>query len=362
MITWLSLAHWSIDSGGPREGDRLQFKTHTLLGSFVVVVGVSLGIWPGEAQAQYYGRGGIGAGSTVQGDILRGEGIYLIGLGQYNLSSAMAASINTDTAIKWNQYVYLSLQEDLYKRYLSRMARQAHDNESHRQRLQRILEKPDQHDLKNGDALNLVLMQLIDPRINLSSYRSAAAVVPLTGDTIRKIPFNYASKAATFSMERLIGKRDWPLALRGEEFATNRKAYERAVDAAIELDVEGKLSGAAVDKIQQAVDDFDVKVDQVIPQSRVDNYKQAKNYLKKLAELPRILKEGAVERVIAEIETYPGTSVGDLLVFMQKHNLRFGVAESPLENELYAGLYDSFRAQREKITLPPEPEHAEPAR
>ena len=69
-----------------------------------------------------------------------------------------------------------------------------------------------------------------------------------------------------------------------------------------------------------------------------------------------MLNERAIERIIAEIDTYPGTSVGDLIAFMQRHNLRFGVADSPNENELYAGLFDSLVQQREQVTLPPEPD------
>ena len=319
----------------------------------------ALGIGAENASAQFggggnRGGGGIGAGSTVQGDILRGEGIAAMGFGQYNLATAMATSINTDTAIRWNQYVYLSIKEDLHEKYLHRVAHQERTNTNYNKNLDRIRAKPDQSDLRSGDALNVVLMQLLDPRISPSNYRKA--VVQLSGDTIRKIPFQYAQRAATFSMERLIGKREWPLRLRDKEFASFRKDYERAVDHAIELDVEGKLSSEAVRAIQKAVDDFVIKVDQVILQSQVADFNQAKNHLKRLGEIPRLLNERAIERVIAEIETYPGTSVGDLIMFMQKHNLRFGVADSPRENELYASLFDNFVQQREQVTLPADNE------
>jgi hypothetical protein len=327
---------------------------------------IAIGLLPGagEARAQFFGGfggyggyggygSGLGAGSTVPGDIFRGEGVLLMGLGQYNIATATAASINTDTLIRWNQYVYLSLEEDLRKKYLSRMARQAHDNGAHRKLMQRLREQPDLADLRNGDALNMVLVQLIDPRVSPSNYRGT--IVPLSGDTIRKIPFQYAPRAATFSMERLIGKREWPLSMRGEAFAASRRAYEKAVDAAIDQDVEGKLTGDAVQAIEAAVDELRAEVERTIPQSSRDDYNQARNHVKRLAEAPRFLRERAVERAIAEIETYPGTSVGDLLQFMQKHNLRFGVAETPQETELYARLFASLREQRDRMSLPPEP-------
>ena len=322
------------------------------LATAAVLVAVG-GFTSGEASAQFFGRGGgMGGGSTVQGDILRGQGMAAWGLGQFNLATATATSINVDTAIRWNQYVYLSIEEDLHKKYLHRMAHKERNEANYTKNLSRILEAPNQADLRTGDALNFVLMQLIDPRISQSNYRNA--VVPLAGDTIRKVPFHFAASAATFSMERLIGKREWPISLRGVEFARERKTYEKAVDAAIELDVEGKMTVRAVRAVQEAIDSLSIQIDLSIPVTSSDDLKQARHFVKRLADVPRILREGPVEKVIAEIETYPGTSVGDLLQFMQRHNLRFGVAESADENVLYAGLFDSFRRQREMVTLPPD--------
>ncbi|MGO9913329.1 MAG: hypothetical protein ACLQIB_01255, partial [Isosphaeraceae bacterium] len=65
------------------------------------------------AQAQWgypggyggYGWGGWG-GQTAQGDIARGLGAYAMGAGYYNRQTAVANSINTDTVMRWNQYVY----------------------------------------------------------------------------------------------------------------------------------------------------------------------------------------------------------------------------------------------------------------
>jgi hypothetical protein len=71
-----------------------------------------------------------------------------------------------------------------------------------------------------------------------------------------------------------------------------------------------------------------------------------------------------VEAVIAEIETYPGTTVADLLDFMRRFNLRFSPAEAPSERQLYKALYGLLVRQRELLTLngnaadPPPPEPA----
>lgn len=322
------------------------------VGSLLPAV-ILLGL-PGASLAQAPGQVIVaGPGSTVQGDILRGEGVAATGFGQYNLATAMANSINTDTAIKWNQYVYLSIEEDLQKKYIHRMQRRQAKIESNREQMRRILEQPNQSDLLSGDALNYVLVQLVDPRISPSSLRSA--VVPLAGETIRRIPFVYSARKATFSMERMLGKRNWPIGMRGTEFGPERRAYERAVDHAIELDVEGKLTGEAVDAVEQAIKGLSDRIDLSIPATRSTDQVQARNHVKMLSEIPRFLRERAVEKVIAEIDTYPGTSVGDLVQFMQRHNLRFGVASTPDENVLYASLFDSLRKLRDQVAVAADP-------
>ncbi|MBY0395297.1 MAG: hypothetical protein K2X91_02355, partial [Thermoleophilia bacterium] len=54
----------------------------------------------------------VGAGSTAEGDILRGGGVYLWGAGQFNLYTSMAQSIQVDTWMRLNEYIYQSLKLD----------------------------------------------------------------------------------------------------------------------------------------------------------------------------------------------------------------------------------------------------------
>jgi hypothetical protein len=70
----------------------------------------------GGAEAQFYYPGGYGYagygfggwGSTPQGSILRGLGAYAEGAGVYNYDTAVADSIEADTAIRLNQYIWNS--------------------------------------------------------------------------------------------------------------------------------------------------------------------------------------------------------------------------------------------------------------
>src|SRR5438270_2235574 len=87
---------------------------------------------PAEAQWGYGwgawgGYGGYGGGATVQGDTARGLGALAVGAGRYNQQTAVARSINADTAMRWNQYVYQS-QLEANRNYQARMARKQYGN------------------------------------------------------------------------------------------------------------------------------------------------------------------------------------------------------------------------------------------
>src|SRR4051812_3028759 len=97
-------------------------------------MGVALMASSASAQGFGYGFGMGGAGSTVYGDAMRGEGIFLNGLGLYNYNTAVAYSIATDTDIRLNEYLYQSLQIDLHNKYLHRVAHQARTNAAYEAR------------------------------------------------------------------------------------------------------------------------------------------------------------------------------------------------------------------------------------
>src|SRR5437763_14620242 len=146
-------------------------------------------------------------GATPEGDYLRGVGIAAQGMGSYNLQTAQANQINTETFIRWNEYVDAVIRTQVRELAARRAARRAEYDELHARRR----ENPNDLDVLKGDALNDVLKQLLDPKISESAIRYAE--VPLPGDVIRQIPFMLAEDKAKFSMNRLTlrGKAKWPV-------------------------------------------------------------------------------------------------------------------------------------------------------
>ena len=74
--------------------------------------------------------------------------------------------------------------------------------------------------------------------------------------------------------------------------------------------------------------------------------------MRELQSTVRLLRKEKVERAIGEIERYSGTTVGDLMEFMQIHNLRFAAADTVEERKLLPELYASLKEQNDKLGIP----------
>lgn len=336
--------------------DRLRYS------SLLLGVLVSLTTKVELAHAQY-----IGPGSTPAGDYLRGVGIAAAGMGSYNFNTARANEINTRTAIGWNEYlaaVAKNQSEELARR---RAAIARRNRENYEMILLRIKETPEERDVENGDTLNALTQQILDPAISSSTVRTSP--IPLPGEVVRRIPFAFGPANVTFSMQRLSAKNNWPVGLRGPELAPQRREYEQAFDAALEQIVEGKgkLSREAIVKVETAISDLRDRLDRVVTPSRDKVYLEAKNFLARLEAGKELLKLHAIEPMLGEIDKYSGTTVYDLLEFMRKYKLRFGVAEIGQERDLYPRVYAALQAQLGRIgpagaapgapgVLPPEPQ------
>jgi hypothetical protein len=296
----------------------------------------------------------IGPGSTLAGDYLRGVGIAAMGMGQYNLLTAQAESINLDTTIRWNEYL-AAVAKQQTKEYRARIEAEAtKSKEAYKENRKRLLESPEARDVLTADALNRILEQMQDAKIDQSTLRASEFRVPLSVDMIRKIPFKLSEKGEKFSMDRLClkSKATWTVALQDEHFELYKKAYQRALDKALEQAIDGKMQLPTIEGVEAAADQLLQRLDAIVGPSADRLYTEAKQRLNELKSTVRLLKTAKVELAIAEIDKYSGTTVGDLMGFMQIHNLRIATAETPEERKLLPELYASLKEQSEKVAIP----------
>jgi hypothetical protein len=321
---------------------------------FRVALGVVivLALADGEARAQYYGGygpwgwGGWAGGSTVQGDIARGLGYFNIGAGIYNEETARANAINADTIMRWNEYMFLAQQEANRREYLRRQRLMRRDAAAGEAMLKRVREHPDVHDITNGDALNAILDQLSDPRIQSSSLRLLKT--PISREAIREIPFEIASEAVAITLDRLTGEENWPPALQGEPFAPERKAYREAIAKALKEDEEGKISPETLRAVNDAVSRLRAKLEANKPADPAQ-YAEAANFLKALTAMTRMLQDPDMSKILADLDSVKETTLGSLLAFMHAHNLRFGPATTDAQRTVYRNLYPVLAEARDRV-------------
>jgi hypothetical protein len=298
------------------------------------------------ARAQY---NFVGPGSTIQGDYLRGVGVAAYGMGVYNLDTAQANAINVNTEIRWNEYVTFYFARENQAKAEYRAAQRERKEGNFKAILNRIHEAPQERDLQNGDALNALLEQLNDPKIHESSFRSAR--VPLPADVVRRIPFRVDAEGAEFSMHRLIprGTGKWPVALQDDRFAHDRRAYERAVDAALEQQIAGKMSMEVIKGVKDAIENLSRSLDAAVAPGKDQLYRESKDRIKELRSMAKLLESTKIELALGEIDKYAGVTVNDLRIFMRDYKLRFAASSTPDERDLYPGLYEALLVQKKMM-------------
>ena len=306
-----------------------------------------------DARAQYggYGWGGWGGSgaSTVGGSLARGLGSLEVGAGVYNKDTAIASSVNEATVKDWNIFMFQSQQEANRREYL-RMARRMHrDAASGDAVYKQLRENPSERDIRDGNALNVVLDQVTDPTVSGSSLRLAND--PISSDVVRSIPFTHASEAATISLNQLAGKDAWPFALRGREFDEPRRLYQDTIARALKEDEEGDINPASIRAVRAAIAVIHDKFAAAPPKDPAPRV-EAENYIKALYGMTKMLESPHIEAVIAELEKVPNTTLGNLLGFMHAYNLRFAPASTPKQEAVYRQIYPLLIAQRDRVLKP----------
>jgi hypothetical protein len=268
--------------------------------------------------------------------------MFNMGRGVYNEDTAVARSINTNTVMRWNNYVYQATQA-MAQRHAARVrADMARTTKLRGEIEDRLRNHPEQRDITDGDALNVLLEVLLHPS---SADRSLALIkTPLRNDVIRDIPFEYASEGMTACLDRMTMDDQWPLTLRGETFRPEREALRGAVSAALEEDKKGNLEPETIQAVQTAVDQLRLKFEKEVPQLSPD-YLPALDTIKAMAGLTRMLYSPKMDQILAELEDYQGTTLGDLLALMQAFNLRFAPANSFRQRQIYLKLYPMLAEQ-----------------
>ena len=306
-----------------------------------------------EARAQYgyasgYGGYGWGGwGSTPGSSMARGLGMMSMGRGMFNMGTAQARSINTNTAMRWNQAMFNSSRQGA-KMYAAREKKNKQDtNKAYSEIQDRIRNNPSARDITDGDALNALLDVLLNPANADAALQQIKT--PLRPDAIANIPFELASEGMTVCLDKMTMDGQWPQAVLGDEFKAEREGLRKAIQNALEEDKQGEVDPESVAAVQAAIDRLRAKFEKLVPQTSPD-YISAHWSIKAMDGLTKMLYSPTMDKVLSELEDYQGTTLGDLLGFMQAFNLRFGEAKSYRQRLIYQKLYPLLAEQANSMT------------
>jgi hypothetical protein len=287
-------------------------------------------------------------GSTVEGDLERGAGFYLMGLGQYNLNTSFAYSMWTDTVLRQEAAIEAGARERARSFWWRQQRRVNAANEAYEAIRSRLSERPEPADILRGDALNVLVWEISRAtRVSPSSLRAAKVAVP--GGAIERAPLFLARDDVVISATRLTTRREWPLLLRGPGFDGAFSAYHRAIDLALESAGKGTLRLEAVDAVDQALVALRRRVVRLSPGCDPEKALDAETFLKDLTRAVKFLRAARAVAIFSRIEGYAGTTVGELVEFLTQSQLQFAPATTPQERELYASLHPLLASQRDLL-------------
>jgi hypothetical protein len=314
-----------------------------------------------DARAQWgweyggWGWEGWGGVATPESAELHSAGIFAMGAGIYNLNTAKADKINAQTAIKWNDYVAQVTHESARIYAERRDQRLARNRALYDARQQRLRDNPGRVDVENGNALNLAVSDLSDPRLGRSALR--AATIPVPASLIATVPFIYASERITLMLEELRASVKWPEVFDDPRFADDRKTFDDLVARiraeANEDDVSPRLMREARGFLQGLRSKLET-----MPLKDPDHQDQALRFVTACTSLLGLLEKPNIRPALVELKKVQDTTLGNLLGFMHAYNLRFGVATTPDQRRAYGQIFTILDRTRDQILadakLPPQ--------
>jgi hypothetical protein len=304
-----------------------------------------------DARAQWgwefggWGWGGWGGVASPESAELHGAGFYLMGAGVYNLNTAKADNINAQTAIKWNDYV-AQITHESARIHAARVDQRLSRNRAlYDARRQQLRDNPGRREIENGDALNIAVEDLSDPRLGRSALRAAKITIPAS--LIATVPFVYASERITLMLDGLRSSVKWPDVFDDARFADDKKTFDDLV-ARIRESGEGEVPTQLMREARAFIDGLRAKV-QSQPLKDPDHQKEALRFLTACKSLLGLLEKPNIGPAILELRKVQDTMVGNLLGFMHIYNLRFGPATTNEQRVAYAKLFEILDSTRDQI-------------
>jgi hypothetical protein len=304
-----------------------------------------------DAHAQWgyggWGYGGWGGGGTTpQSAALQGASQFAMGAGVYNLKTAQANSINAQTAMMYNNYV-ASVTQESARMHAAKVNYDFAKNQSlydaHQKQLR---DNPGRREIENGDALNLAVSDLSDPRLGSSALRAANAPVPAS--LIAAVPFQVAADRVSFMLNDLRSSVKWPDVFSEDRFTSDKTTFDELVARIRKEGQDGDISPRSLRAAKAFVRDLTAKLE-AQPLKDPDDQADARKFLTACTSILALLENPDIGPAMLELRKIQDTTIGCLLGFMHAYNLRFGAATTVKEREAYQRLFGILDQTRDQV-------------
>jgi len=264
-------------------------------------------------------------------------GNFAAGAGQYNVQTAQARSINAQTAMQYNEYMYAVNKQNAATNLARRQQQQKNVNESSDAAYKRLHDNPDPSDIHSGDALNIVLTELANPKVYTQVIQKSA--MPIDSRLVKNINFQHAANMVLISLAD-VSARGVPDALATDPaFEADRQAIRAIVaKGREESSSSNQITPETLSRFRAAVQAAKDKADARFAQGTRQR-DESDNFLKALLGLSKMLERPDIEEFLKGLNRYPTTTMGHLITFMHSFNLRFGAAKTPEQEAAYDQIY-----------------------
>ena len=145
------------------------------------------------------------------------------------VSGAVAARINTETYMMFNNYVQECVNSIQRNEQIKAKQHAKLSGVRLAQTFDRLRNHPEPDDVTRGDALNVLLFDLFNPNGSISEMRQSGS--SSTSRSCRTFRSRSGAGDCTFPCGRLhIRDRDWPTLLNQERYRLWKESYVRAIE------------------------------------------------------------------------------------------------------------------------------------
>jgi hypothetical protein len=247
-------------------------------------------------------------------DVINAQAQFMTSKKQADLMEQQVQQAKIDTRRKsMDEYLYernvLPTQEDERERLRMESLRRSRNN-------------PPVNEIWSGKALN-ELLQGIQQQIAL---KVLGPDVPLNPAILQHLNVTAGSAPGSIGLLREQGKLRWPLVLKDEQYADNRKALDQLALDAYQQAAAGSVSDDTLQGMIQATSKLEAQLRSNVQDVTPDDYIKGKRFIRELQDTVKNLQDPNVAKYVSGNWSARGDNVVDLVKEMTRDGLRFAPA------------------------------------